>query len=59
MDDDVKETAEDQAQGGISFRVWRKYFGAGGNFCILFLLFSVLIVSQVVTSGSDYFVNYW
>lgn len=50
---------EEQADGGISLRVWRRYFRAGASVLSLFILILVLISSQVVTSGSDYFVNYW
>ncbi|XP_063699793.1 ATP-binding cassette sub-family C member 4 [Culicoides brevitarsis] len=51
--------AEQQAEGGISFYVWSSYFRAGANICVLLLLLLVLIGSQAVTSGSDYFVNIW
>lgn len=35
------------------------YIGAsGGKFAITFL-FIVIIISQVVSSGSDYFVSWW
>lgn len=54
-----RQAAEHQAEGGVSFKVWTSYFAAGGNCCILFILFLALILSQVVTSGSDYFVTYW
>lgn len=54
-----QEIAEEQADGGVSFDVWNRYFRAGGSIFLLLLLLFVLIASQVVISGSDYFVNYW
>lgn len=52
-------TAEQQAEGGVSFYVWKSYFRAGANICLLLILLFVLLGSQAVTSGSDYFVNFW
>ena len=51
--------AEEQADGGVSLRVWRKYFSAGGSFSVLMLTTFVMIFSQVVVSSNDYFVNFW
>lgn len=56
---DMKEVAEEQAEGGVSPTVWKKYFCAGASPASLFVLFVVLILSQIVCSGSDYFVNIW
>lgn len=47
------------AEGGVSLRVWGKYFGAGGNLFNLTLTVFVMIFSQVVVSCNDYFVNFW
>lgn len=54
-----EEDEEEQADGGVSLRVWKKYFTAGGNACRLISLVLMLFLSQVVTSGCDYFVNYF
>lgn len=56
---DMQEVAEDQAEGGVSGRVWKKYFRAGASVSSLCVLIFVLILSQIVCSGSDYFVNIW
>lgn len=50
---------EEQKEGGVALRIWRKYFGSGGNCLTLTIFVIVLITSQLVTSGADYFVNYW
>lgn len=51
--------AEEQAASGVPVRAVKKYFSAGASCCSLFFVVFVLLLSQVVTSGSDYFVNYW
>ncbi|XP_049304933.1 ATP-binding cassette sub-family C member 4 isoform X1 [Bactrocera dorsalis] len=51
--------AEDQAKGGVSGRVWWEYFRAGSSVCGLVFMTCVMLLSQVVCSGSDYFVNIW
>ncbi|XP_058974144.1 ATP-binding cassette sub-family C member 4 isoform X2 [Musca domestica] len=54
-----KEMDEEQADGGVSARVWMEYFRAGSTlFGFSFMVF-VMLLSQVVCSGSDYFVNIW
>lgn len=56
---DGELAAEEQADGNLPFRACKKYFSAGANWCTLLFLILVMISSQCVTSGSDYFVNYW
>uniref|UniRef100_A0A1A9X2R7 Multidrug resistance-associated protein lethal(2)03659 n=1 Tax=Glossina brevipalpis TaxID=37001 RepID=A0A1A9X2R7_9MUSC len=54
-----KIAAEEQAGGGISLRVWNAYFRAGSTIAGLSFMVFVMLLSQVVCSGSDYFVNIW
>ena len=56
---ECKETAEEQAEGGVSGRVWLEYFRAGSSLMGFSFMVFVMLVSQVVCSGSDYFVNIW
>lgn len=58
-EDIYDQDAEEQADGGVSIRVWRKYFGAGGTLFTLTLTVFIMIFSQVVVSCNDYFVNFW
>lgn len=51
--------AEEQGDGRLPSRAIKQYFLAGANWCALLFLISVMIFSQFVTSGSDYYVNYW
>lgn len=57
--EDAEIEAEEQADGDLPLRAFRKYFSAGANWCALLFLVLVMIFSQCVTSGCDYFVNYW
>ncbi|KAM7362920.1 CF transmembrane conductance regulator isoform 2-T6 [Cochliomyia hominivorax] len=54
-----KEQAEEQAEGGVSGRVWLEYFRAGSSFMGFSFMVFVMLMSQLVCSGSDYFVNIW
>ncbi|KAI9576250.1 hypothetical protein GQX74_013498 [Glossina fuscipes] len=50
---------ERQAGGGVSLRVWNAYFKAGSTFVGLSFMVFVMLLLQIVCSGSDYFVNIW
>uniref|UniRef100_A0A1B0C2A7 ABC transporter domain-containing protein n=1 Tax=Glossina palpalis gambiensis TaxID=67801 RepID=A0A1B0C2A7_9MUSC len=54
-----KMQTEKQASGGVSLRVWNAYFRAGSTFVGLSFMVFVMLLSQIVCSGSDYFVNIW
>ncbi|XP_073824771.1 CF transmembrane conductance regulator [Musca autumnalis] len=54
-----KEMDEEQAEGGVSGRVWLEYFSAGSTLMGFSFMVFVMLLSQVVCSGSDYFVNIW
>ncbi|XP_055540970.1 probable multidrug resistance-associated protein lethal(2)03659 isoform X2 [Wyeomyia smithii] len=54
-----RTVAEDQAEGSLPLKVWTTYFLAGGNAYLLLFTFITLVFTQVVVSGSDYFVTYW
>jgi ATP-binding cassette, subfamily C (CFTR/MRP), member 4 len=58
-DDEGRQVAEEQADGSVSLKVWISYFRSGGNLCLLFFMLLVLVISQAIISGSDYFVSYW
>lgn len=53
------EEAETRSFGSISLSVYSSYFSAGGNaFTILILLF-MCVLTQVLSSGGDYWLTYW
>ncbi|XP_050461230.1 ATP-binding cassette sub-family C member 4-like isoform X2 [Cataglyphis hispanica] len=45
--------------GHISGKVYKKYLHHGGNYFILFVLLLFFIISQIATTGNDYWVSYW
>ncbi|KAL0104962.1 hypothetical protein PUN28_016536 [Cardiocondyla obscurior] len=51
--------AEMIARGRISGKVYDKYLHHGGNYFILVTLLLLFIVSQVATTGNDYWLSYW
>lgn len=50
---------EEQAEGSVPLSAFSKYFLAGTNCCGLLTISFVMLLSLCVTSGCDYFVNYW
>ncbi|XP_011149209.1 multidrug resistance-associated protein 4-like [Harpegnathos saltator] len=50
---------EEMAHGYLSAKVYKEYFHHGGNSFMLFILLMCFIVSQVATSGNDFWVSYW
>ena len=64
---EVKKTEENKPQaaeesksiGKVGFRVYLSYFLAGGGWLFLILLFLANIITQVLFSGSDYWLAYW
>lgn len=50
---------EDISEDTLPLTAVKRYFKAGSNICGLILVLAMLIFSQVVISGNDYFVNYW
>lgn len=50
---------EEQAEGSVPWSAFTKYFLAGTSRCGILMIFLVMIISLCVTSGCDYFVNYW
>ncbi|XP_017887469.1 multidrug resistance-associated protein 4-like isoform X2 [Ceratina calcarata] len=57
--DDPLEVAESRTKGKVSGKVYAGYFSAGGNCCVLFVVLMLLIVSQTLASGSDFFISQW
>ena len=55
--DKEEAVSEDQGQGCVKASVWWAYFRAGNNVCGLIYITFVLLISQAICSGADYFVN--
>ncbi|XP_046746905.1 ATP-binding cassette sub-family C member 4-like [Diprion similis] len=50
---------EEIAKGRMSIQVYKGYFLAGGNPCMLILLIVIFIIAQVVANTSNYWLSYW
>nr|CAI5864657.1 unnamed protein product [Callosobruchus analis] len=63
MDSDEMETPrpveEQKSTGSVGAYIYKSYFRAGGNCCVIFLFFALFICAQLLASGCDYFISYW
>lgn len=50
---------EEQAEGSVPWKAFSHYFLAGTSWCGIIFMVLVMLLSQCVTSGTDYFINYW
>ncbi|XP_046392416.1 ATP-binding cassette sub-family C member 4-like [Ischnura elegans] len=50
---------EIRSKGSVGSTVYRKYFASGGNYCTITFMFSLFLLSQLVSSGCDYWVTFW
>ncbi|XP_022166672.1 probable multidrug resistance-associated protein lethal(2)03659 [Myzus persicae] len=51
--------AETRSSGNVGFNIYKSYIFAGGRFCKVLSLLSVCIFTQILASGSDYWITYW
>ncbi|KAL6254636.1 hypothetical protein P5V15_013943 [Pogonomyrmex californicus] len=61
-DSDYEENqpeGEMMARGRLSGKVYKEYLYHGGNYFVLFMLLLLFVVSQVATTGNDYWLSYW
>ncbi|XP_015127765.1 multidrug resistance-associated protein 4 [Diachasma alloeum] len=54
-----KETEELMGKGKISKSLFWNYFKSSGSYFLLFMFFVFLLLGQLGSSGSDYWVAYW
>lgn len=54
-----KVVEEQKSIGSVGAYVYKAYFSAGGNCCVIFILFTLFVVAQLLGSASDYFITYW
>uniref|UniRef100_A0A669QAT2 Multidrug resistance-associated protein 4 n=1 Tax=Phasianus colchicus TaxID=9054 RepID=A0A669QAT2_PHACC len=50
---------ESRSEGKISFKVYRKYFTAGANYFVIFILVLFNILAQVAYVLQDWWLSYW
>ncbi|XP_025834708.1 probable multidrug resistance-associated protein lethal(2)03659 isoform X5 [Agrilus planipennis] len=53
------EVEEQKGAGAIGSYVYKAYFKAGGNICVIFNMFMLFFLSQVAASLGDYFITFW
>ncbi|XP_018576445.1 probable multidrug resistance-associated protein lethal(2)03659 isoform X2 [Anoplophora glabripennis] len=54
-----KVIEEQKSIGSVGAYVYKAYFSAGGNCCVIFILFTLFVVAQLLGSAADYFITYW
>ncbi|XP_035420768.1 ATP-binding cassette sub-family C member 4 isoform X1 [Cygnus atratus] len=50
---------ESRSEGKINFKVYRKYFTAGANYFVIFILIVFNILAQVAYVLQDWWLSYW
>lgn len=51
--------AEMMGHGRISSKVYKEYFHHGSNYFMLFILLLLFVLSQIATTGNDFWLSYW
>lgn len=57
--EEPKETQELVAKGNIKNSLYWKYFRANGSLSLLVFIFFLYIITQLIMSGSDYWLAFW
>ncbi|XP_074845341.1 ATP-binding cassette sub-family C member 4 isoform X5 [Carettochelys insculpta] len=50
---------EDRSEGKINFKIYKKYFTAGANYFVIFMLLILNILAQVAFVLQDWWLSYW
>ncbi|XP_061486083.1 ATP-binding cassette sub-family C member 4 isoform X2 [Rhineura floridana] len=50
---------ESRSEGKISFSIYKKYFSAGANYFVIFILFLVNVLAQVAYVLQDWWLSHW
>ncbi|KAL6424777.1 hypothetical protein ACFW04_010016 [Cataglyphis niger] len=53
------QVAEMRSTGNVAGKVYRDYFRAGGNWCVIFMVTMLCVLSQLAASGGDFFIARW
>ncbi|XP_071552963.1 ATP-binding cassette sub-family C member 4-like isoform X4 [Panulirus ornatus] len=51
--------AEMRSEGSVKGAIYLEYFLAGGGWILLIILFLANVITQVLFSGTDYWLSYW
>jgi hypothetical protein len=58
-DEEQQITKEKQQEGKVSSEIYKAYFAAVKNFPFVFIVFFLLLATQVFQSGVSYFISIW
>ncbi|XP_053167888.1 ATP-binding cassette sub-family C member 4 isoform X2 [Hemicordylus capensis] len=50
---------ESRSEGKINFHIYMKYFAAGANYCLIFIIVLLNILAQVSYVLQDWWLSYW
>uniref|UniRef100_A0A8D0H493 Multidrug resistance-associated protein 4 n=1 Tax=Sphenodon punctatus TaxID=8508 RepID=A0A8D0H493_SPHPU len=50
---------ESRSEGKISFNIYKKYFSAGANYFVIFILLFLNVLAQVAYVLQDWWLSYW
>lgn len=53
------QVEEQKSKGTVAGFVYKAYFKAGGNCCVITTLFTLFALAQIAASAGDYFITYW
>ena len=51
--------AEERASGKLKFEVLQKYLSSVGSWCIVFLAFLLLLITQAAATTTDFWLSFW
>ncbi|CAH4030805.1 unnamed protein product [Pieris brassicae] len=57
--EEPEETAELMEKGRVPSSIYRKYFHAGGSWCLLIFTVIFILITQIVTSAGDLWLTHW
>ncbi|CAH1368627.1 unnamed protein product, partial [Tenebrio molitor] len=53
------EVAEMRTQGSVECLIYKEYFKAGGNCCLITTMLTLFVSAQLLASGGDFFLSEW
>lgn len=48
-----------RSTGNVSSKVYNGYLRAGGNWCMIFIVAMLCVLTQLAASGGDFFIAEW
>lgn len=53
------QVAESRSRGSVAGEVYSGYLRAGGNWCVIIIVFLFFVLAQMSASGGDFFISQW